>query len=53
MDRLYRGLETSLLGLGLVLCIAAAALPRLPQTALFAQAEVTLPMIAVSAREHR
>lgn len=53
MDTLYRGLETSLLGLGLILCIAAAVLPRLPDAMLLAQAEVTLPMIEVSASEAR
>lgn len=53
MDSLCRGLETSLLGLGLILCIAAATLPRLPHGALLAQAEITLPMIEVSASDAR
>lgn len=50
MDVFYRGLETSLLGLTLVLGIAALALPSLAPRFLGAtELAVTLPMLSVTA----
>ncbi|WP_227437526.1 hypothetical protein [Methylobacterium sp. W2] len=50
MDVIYRGLETSLLGLTLVLGIAAFALPSLAPRMLGApELAVTLPLLSVTA----
>ena len=50
MDVVYRGLETSLLGLTLALGIAALAIPSLaPRITGGSELAVTLPMLSVTA----
>ncbi|WP_019905920.1 hypothetical protein [Methylobacterium sp. 77] len=50
MDAIYRGIETSLLGLTLALGIAALALPSLaPRILGTPELAVTLPMLSVTA----
>ncbi len=50
MDVLYRGFETSLLGLTLVLGLAIWAIPTLaPRTPGGSEIAVTLPMLSVTA----
>ena len=49
MDGFYRGVEASLLALGLALGLAAATVASLPATLAVAETAVTLPMIEVFA----
>ncbi|WP_336489319.1 hypothetical protein [Methylobacterium nigriterrae] len=49
MDGFYRGVETSLLALGLALGIGAFAASALPRDRPVTQVAVTLPMLSVTA----
>ena len=51
MDRLYRGLESGLLGLGFCLSLATFAAMTAPRD-LAAPLTVTLPMLTVTADAH-
>ena len=49
MDRIYRGFETSLLGLALCLGLAACLSLGIPRERAGATLAVTLPMLSVTA----
>lgn len=52
MDRIYRGFETSLLGLAFCLGLAICMMPAAPRAPAGGTLAITLPMLSVIAPAH-